>query len=462
VVNKRFEKPDAVNDALFTSLQTQGDLAMRAYDAGGCAGLSSYKAGQDQHFQLVDADIKPVCEETALHDYSPLMVRYRRMIVSSVHLMHRFGQQLGDDYVWFVPVFSHSGKQFFFLLLRPRDPSHAWFDSDIADLAFPEFAVAILVCGLTTLILGVLVTRPISKLRMAARRLAEGKLETRVEWKHPRSKLFREDEIQYLIEDFNNMASRLDSLVAAHRELLRDVSHELRSPLARLSVALELANDVAPPHVAEFLDTIEREVGRLSALIGQLLTLSSLDTMTELDDRQQFTLNDVVEDLLPDARFEAQARSCFVSFATDRVCTIQGNSELIYRAIENIVRNAIRYTRSGTAVEIELTAIQQDDVPWAVLRVMDKGPGIPEDQLESIFRPFYRIDKARQRATGGFGVGLAIADRAVRLHGGRISASNRPAGGLVLTISIPCLSVAPIEEALPKPAVPDQSRMASR
>ena len=250
--------------------------------------------------------------------------------------------------------------------------------------------------------------------------------------------IFGGDEIQGLVHDFNYMAEQLERLVGAQKILVRDVSHELRSPLARLSVALELAREEAPASMQEYLQRIDREAGRLNLLIGQLLRLSSIESTNASSHLDKFTLHGLVEELLPDAEYEAQQRCCKIQLLEHSDCTVQGNQELIYRAIENIVRNAIRYTRQDTVVELKIRCEERAGLRMVTLDVADSGPGIPETELENIFRPFYRVDAARQQDTGGFGVGLAIADRAVRLHHGEVRARNRPEGGLTVSLSLPC------------------------
>jgi two-component system sensor histidine kinase CpxA len=436
IIRQRYERSDASADALFSSLQTQGDLAVAAYQRGGCDALMEYRASQDQNFQLTDRAMQPVCGEAPQQDYAPLLKRYREVVSKHAAVKHRFGQAMDGLYVWDVPL-TMNGDEYFFVLMRPYDSQMAWY-RELSDLAYPQLGVAVLVCGLTTLGLGVLLTQPVRRLRSAARHLAEGRLSSRVEWTPSRSGLFRGDEIQGLVTDFNYMAERLESLVETHRMLLRDVSHELRSPLARLTVALELGKDDATQSMREHLQNIEREAARLNQLVVQLLTLSQLDAMGRLENTTAFRLEELLADLLPDAQFEARARGCGVAITATCACAIRGQPELVYRAIENIVRNAIRYTRAGSTVEMSLRAEPSPEgAPGCVLEISDAGLGIPEGELEAIFKPFYRIDAARQRATGGFGVGLAIADRAVKLHGGRLQALNRVEGGTTLRMWLP-------------------------
>jgi two-component system sensor histidine kinase CpxA len=302
--------------------------------------------------------------------------------------------------------------------------------------------VAIAVGGATTFVLVLLFTRPLVKLRKAARALAEGKLSTRVGENSPHSQPFKGDEFNGLIHDFNNMADRLESLVDAQKLLLRDVSHELRSPLARLSVALELAREDADPDLSmdAHLNRIEREAEKLNQLIGQLLTLSSMEAIQNVDNFHPVSLTNVIEQLLPDAAYEAQQRNCSVDFTATAECVVNGNHDLLYRALENVVRNAIRYSKPGSKVEIQLAAILEEGRELAVLEVNDSGPGIPEVAIRSIFRPFYRVDHARSPETGGFGVGLAITDRAVKLHHGQIQAFNKPGGGTKVRMTLPLIA----------------------
>jgi two-component system sensor histidine kinase CpxA len=238
--------------------------------------------------------------------------------------------------------------------------------------------------------------------------------------------------------DFNEMADRIEDLLSAHKILLRDVSHELRSPLARLNVALELAREEAgAPN--EALDRAGLESSRLSDLISELLSLSKMEIVHEIPQSQRIDLGDLVESLMPDLLFEAESRGCLL--AHEEACTAQvdGSRDLLRRAIENVIRNAIRHSPPGQTVEIKTKSHFEQQSPIAIVEICDRGSGVPEKELQSIFRPFYRIDASRQSSTGGFGVGLAIADRAVQIHHGSICARNRPDGGLCVEIRLPCV-----------------------
>lgn len=300
----------------------------------------------------------------------------------------------------------------------------------------PGLIIAVISSGLVCYLLSWYLTKPVVRLRAATRRLAAGDLSARSG--APTSR--RHDEVAGLMRDFDAMAERLESLVKAQSRLLNDISHELRSPLARLNVALGLARQRSGEQSAEMLERIELEASRLNELIGRILTLARLEDGQQKVPPTPVPLDELVLNVAEDAEFEAQQRNCHVR------CTIpegdwdvRGNASLLHSAIENVVRNAIRYTREGTGAEIELQRIDGPSGPEARVRVTDCGPGVPEGALEKLFQPFYRLDDARGRLTGGVGLGLSITERAVRFHGGRVAASNRAEGGLMLEICIPLI-----------------------
>lgn len=425
IVRHHFDRPDVAFDALYSILQYDAGKAAAAYDSGGCDGFNSFANNIAQTVALQSAVGQDLCNSAGIQLLHPQEPTPARIV----------GTQVGQQYVWRVPV-SSAGKQYVFLLRRPHQkPRDAWY-RDLWHFSFPQLPVAIVIGGLTTFVLVLLFTRPVVQLRKAARELASGKLNARVVWPGSQSPIFAGDEIYALIHDFNHMAERLESLVDAQKLLLRDVSHELRSPLARLSVALELAREDSDPAATPHLERIERETGRLNALISQLLTLSSMEAIEKVENLETISLNRLIERMLPDAEFEASQRQCTVAFHAQGEYFISANKELLYRAIENVVRNAIRYTGNGTTVEIELGQAAANEAHQVALEISDRGPGIPENQREAILRPFYRVDYARSPSTGGFGVGLAIADRAVHLHHGSLEAANREGGGATFRITL--------------------------
>jgi two-component system sensor histidine kinase CpxA len=290
--------------------------------------------------------------------------------------------------------------------------------------------VAMLVSGIVVFLLARYLTLPITRLRSAAQKLSDGKLDTRV------TPLMgaRRDELAELANDFDYMAERLQVLLASHKQLLSDASHELRSPLARLQVALGLVQQRNPEAITNELQRIELEAERLNDLIGQLLSLSRLDNQQQLD-TETVDFDSLLATVVEDADYEAQAQQKNVSLLNNTKVKLAANSALLSSALENVVRNAIRYTPQDTTVEI--TSELDNQASQIKLSICDQGPGIPEEMLEKIFDPFVRVGEARDRQSGGYGLGLAIARRAVALHGGKISARNHTPNGLCIEIELP-------------------------
>ncbi len=298
--------------------------------------------------------------------------------------------------------------------------------------------IYLIVGGVICYVLAWQLTAPIRRLRQATQRLAAGDLKARVGQGAAGS---GGGEVAALGRDFDSMAERIESLLDAQQRLIRDISHELRSPLARLNVALELAKRNSGEKAADPLDRIEKEAERLNDLIAQLVTLTLLESGTERLEKTKVhvDLAQLVADIAGDAGYEASGTGRQVLFQVQSMekAAVNGSPEMLRRAIENVVRNAVRYTAGGSAVEVTLRRAAKDGRPNAIIRVRDHGQGVPEEALAHMFQPFYRVEDARDRASGGTGVGLAITERAVHLHGGEVKASNAPDGGLVVEISLP-------------------------
>jgi two-component system sensor histidine kinase CpxA len=270
-------------------------------------------------------------------------------------------------------------------------------------------------------------------LQNTARQLARGDLSARVAPNLRR----RRDEIGQLGEDFDRMAERLEDLIDSHQRLLRDISHELRSPLTRLHVALELARQKSGEAAAAALDRIEKESERLNALIGQVLTLGRLEREQEGVALEPVNLTELLEEIVSDADFEARGKNCEVKLEKFESVMVSGHPEILRSAVENVVRNAVRYTPERSHVSVSLMTEPPAQRSVALIRIRDFGPGVPDGELSKIFRPFYRVSESRDRRTGGAGLGLAIALRAVQIHGGNILALNAEGGGLELQIRLP-------------------------
>ncbi len=276
-------------------------------------------------------------------------------------------------------------------------------------------------------------TSPVARLQKATQQLAGGDLTTRVGSVLEK----RGDEFADLGHDFDLMAERIEWLINSQRRLLSDISHELRSPLARLNVALELARKRTGSEAGASLDRIEREAGRMNELISQLLGLSRLDSDAELRQEESIPLADLVQEVAADADYEATSQKRRVSVMESEDCVVTGSPELLRSAIENIVRNGLHYTAKNTRVEVRLSCSRINDQGYAVVVVRDHGPGVPAGALKELFRPFYRVEEARDRLSGGSGLGLAIAERIIHLHGGTVTATNASEKGLQVEIRLP-------------------------
>jgi two-component system sensor histidine kinase CpxA len=309
----------------------------------------------------------------------------------------------------------------------------AVFGSDPAVIML-QLCIPLLVSGVICYLLTRYLTTPILRLREASQQLAAGHLSTRAAASDE-----RRDDLGELVRDFNAMASRIEQLVFRQRQLISDVSHELRSPLARLNVALDLGRQRKGADSA--FDHMEEDLGLLNEMIGRLLTLARLDTSVDSLPMVSVDLTELVSQIVSNADFESQVRNVGVSFAAREQYFVRGDAALLHSAIENVIRNAVRYTDAGTTVEVVLEGRDRPGASWVSVLVRDHGCGVPESELAHIFQPFYRTADARDRISGGVGLGLAIADRVVHVHGGAIRASNVSPRGLQIEILLPRLAI---------------------
>ncbi len=433
---RQFESIAIAYTSSFAMMQTMAKQSISAYESGGCEAFNRVPntfilekpKPTDQPALLIDSSNKLLCQQV---DLSPLASTIERVRKDG----YSFGERHGANYLVGLEVKDDHGQKFVYLL-RGSYPSKGhipWQEM------LPRLIIGLIVSIVVTFCITLVITRPIGSLREAARQLTAGNLAARAKWRNEETDPRTTDELRGLVYDFNEMAEQLESLVDSHKLLLRDVSHELRSPLARLSVALEWAREEAQPGIEEQFERMENETVRLNALINQLLNLSHLESTSRLPAMQPVSISGIVDELLPDMEYEAHARNCQISFSNSAPSSseISGSPELLGRAIENVIRNAIAYTTEGTSVEIQLSSQSKAGRDFVVLQVRDHGPGVPEASLKSIFRPFYRLDGSRQRSTGGFGVGLAITERAVKLHGGDVEARNAADGGLIIELCFP-------------------------
>lgn len=321
----------------------------------------------------------------------------------------------------------------------PNPPRHPPGPQPLRDLA-----LGVVICGIVCFGLARYLTAPIARLRVAAQQLSRGDLSARAGKEHEK----RRDEIAELVGDFDKMAAQIQSLVNAQKRLIGDVSHELRSPLTRINLALEPMRKIDNPMVATAIERVELETSRLDEMVRKLLTLSRLEAEGQLVEKSEFQLDELLTEVVADTDFEAQADQRRVVLQTLDHCCLVGNKDMLRSALENVIRNAIRYTRAGSDVEVTLHSDTKTEGRMATVKVRDHGPGVPEASLDALFRPFYRLDDSRERKTGGVGLGLAITKQAVTLHGGTVQAANAPDGGLAVTITLPALVVGSVVEPL--------------
>jgi two-component system sensor histidine kinase CpxA len=286
----------------------------------------------------------------------------------------------------------------------------------------------IVVAAAVSFILARFIVVPVRRLQLAEQQVAAGDLSVRVA--HTVGK--RTDDIARLARDFDVMTERVDALMQSQQRLMRDVSHELRSPLARLQALLSIARQKADAEHAEQLDRMEAELERLDELIGQILVFSRLEIQDAIV-RHPTDIVDLARNIMDDASIEAQVAEKHIRMNGPERCVVDLDSGLVQSALENVLRNALRYTPPGTAVDVSIF----DDAHDVRVMVDDHGPGIPEDALESVFEPFYRVAAAEHSHSSGGGIGLAIAKRGIELHQGAITAKNRGDGGLRIEIVLP-------------------------
>jgi two-component system, OmpR family, sensor histidine kinase CpxA len=292
-----------------------------------------------------------------------------------------------------------------------------------------KFLVALLCTGVLCLILARHIASPIRVLQGAAARIANGDLSVRA----LPAIAPRNDELAKLARDFDRMAERMQGLVHKQKELLGDISHELRSPLARLNVSLELLRHGE----SDAIERMQTDIKRLDELIGQVLTLTRLQMGEGQKVVTSVNLPAIVESIAKDARFEGQRDGKSVVVAHAENCSLDADAALLRSCIENLVRNAVRHTKQNTQVVVSLAKVTIAGASWAQITVSDHGNGVPPQSLSRLFEPFYRVSEAGNSRADGFGLGLAIAQRVALLYGGNITARNLHTAGLEMKIELP-------------------------
>lgn len=315
------------------------------------------------------------------------------------------------------------GQQLALYQLRPRPQSPGLDLMSLPDYLLP--ALLVLVSALASFILALTITKPLRLLQQKNLDFAGGDLTARAD-----APARRNDEIGELSRGFNLMAAKIGDLLQNQQRLLRDVSHELRSPLTRAQLAIALEQRQGG---GAQLPRLQQELERVDQLLGELLTFSRLDAGQYQLQRQDVDLYDLIEEIIAVNQLEADQKQLQVTLQGLNPCPLFIEPKLLARAIENVLRNAIKYSPDKAKISFVLSKT----ATATTLAIADQGPGIPADSLEQIFAPFYRVSDSRNSQTGGTGLGLAIAAQVVRQHGGQIFASLPDAGGLCITLTLP-------------------------
>jgi signal transduction histidine kinase len=322
-----------------------------------------------------------------------------------------------------------------------RDSPRLFGELELPGVPVTVLFIALAVSAAVCLVLARYLAAPVERLRLATRRLANGDLNVRV-----LPALKRRDDLGLLAADLDAMAERLRQLLEGKQQLLRDVSHELRSPLARLQLALSLAGrdrDATERHLARAV----LEADRLELLLARTLKLARLEEPSRHLAQESVDVAALLRTIAADVAIEADAQGCHVAVNLTGPLPVQGDGELLRSAFENLLRNAVRHSPAGGQIVIEAQATGAAAGERVIeVSVRDHGPGIPQKDLALVFEPFYRVEAAREhRSAGGEGLGLAIAARAIAVHGGKITAANAAGGGLVVSVTLPADARAPAQ-----------------
>ncbi len=402
---------------------------------------TAYRNGFFAHASLEREEAQEAYEEGGQPKLARFIARIEQRLPGRYYLTDAKGRDLatGDDRSALIAVARPEGAPPEFtprrlvIMTTSADGRYRWVVQmlpppfDIRDY-LPYYILIFAAVGLVCWLLAVNIASPLRLLARTVDRFGAGDLTAR-------GNLNREDEIGELSRAFDRMAERIGTLLMAERQLLQDVSHELRTPLARLSFAAELTRTAGNREAA--VDRLKKEIQRLSDLVGALLQVTQAEGDPASTSLDVLSLDDLMMDVIADCRMEADGRGCSVEVIAETPVRIIGDRELLRRAIENVLRNAVRYAPRTSAIEVRLDAA----VRAANISVRDYGPGVPEEDLVKIFRPFVRVDHSRDSSTGGVGLGLAITARAVALHHGSIRAENAQPG-LRICIELPIVPAA--------------------
>jgi two-component system OmpR family sensor kinase len=439
VAARQFESPD---------LQRRPNVAIQASEVLGAGGIPALKGWlADNRNPLDDRDLFIIGPDGR-------DILGRNLSASAARRMDSFNHDLMEGRAHlppppgnfrpphFAPQIVGPDGAAYTVLLVPRRPS-AFGALSLPGIWFTILGIALVVSAFASWWLARALSAPIRRIQAGARELATESLGMPTGGMRVSAGLEgRKDELAVLARDFDAMADRLRANRAAITRLLRDISHELRSPLARMRVAVGLARHPAGDPGRQ-MDRLEREIERLDSLISQVLKLARLHGSDARFEREEFDLDEVIEQVVRDANYEGAVKGCSVRLSGAAHAKINGNHELLGSAIENVLRNAVRYSPGGMPVDVSIERPASLGSPAAGRRadalcivIRDRGPGVPAGDLERIFEPFYRVAESRDRDSGGEGIGLAITSEVMKAHGGSARANNREGGGLEVILSL--------------------------
>jgi two-component system, OmpR family, sensor kinase len=431
VAARQFESPD---------MQRRSNVAIRASEVLGTGGIPALKAWlaenrsplDDRDLFIIGPDGRDILGRNLSASAARRMEFLNHDIMQEPEMRPRLPPPPGNFRPpHFAPQIVGPDGAAYTVLLVPRRPS-AFGALSLPGISFAILGIALVVSAIASWWLARHLSAPIRRIQAGARALASERLGMPTAGMRVSAGLEgRKDELAVLARDFDAMADKLRANRAAITRLLRDISHELRSPLARMRVAVGLARQPAADPARQ-MERLEREIERLDSLISQVLKLARLHGSDAHFEREQFDLDEVIEQVVGDANFEGAVKGCSVRLSGAAHAKINGNRELLGSAIENVLRNAVRYSPVGMPVEVSVE--RRAGLVWIVIR--DRGPGVPAADLERIFEPFYRVAEARDRDSGGEGIGLAITSEVMKAHGGTARANNQEGGGLEVILSL--------------------------
>ncbi|HVN04308.1 MAG TPA: HAMP domain-containing sensor histidine kinase [Bryobacteraceae bacterium] len=387
------------------TVEFQVDGAEESYRTGGAPALAGYLHKLQRYFG-------PEHYFTDAQGRDLVTGEDRSALLATAHGEYHMPHQVGDHFVAVNPT----ADGLYRLIVMGRPPFTRW-------TFLPYYGLILVVVALLCWLLAINIVSPLRALAHTVESFGGGDLSAR-------ARSGRRDEIGDLARAFDRMAERIETLLTAERRLLQDISHELRSPLARLSFAAELSKTAEDRNAAAA--RIKKDIDRLTNLVGALVEMTRVEGDPAARRAGDVDLRELVQELVEAGRTETEARACRLHLVDSGALVVRGDRELLYRAIENVLRNAIRYAPEGSAIDVTLEPAGD----MAAISVRDYGPGVPDAMLAKIFQPFVRVDESRASHTGGVGLGLAIAYRAISAHQGRIVAEN--AGpGLRVRLEIP-------------------------